>query len=66
MTATATAPASDVRLRVREAARRFGVAPSTVRRWIEHGVLRGYRPAGGRGYIYVLASDVEALLRQPA
>lgn len=44
-----------------EAGRRFGVTDRTVKRWIEQGKLRGYRP--GRAY-QIPESAVEELLEQ--
>lgn len=44
-----------------EAGRRFGVTDRTVKRWIEQGKLRGYRP--GRAY-QVPESAVEELLER--
>lgn len=45
----------------REAGRRFGVTDRTVKRWIEQGKLRGYRP--GKAY-QVPESAVEELLER--
>jgi excisionase family DNA binding protein len=41
------------------AARRAGVAAPTVTRWIQRGLIAGYR-VGGR--VYVSAGDLEAML----
>lgn len=49
------------RLTPREAGRRLGVTDRTVKRWIEQGKLRGYRP--GRAY-QVPESAVDELLEK--
>lgn len=40
-------------------ARRAHVTPPTITRWIQHGLIAGYR-IGGR--VFVSAADVDALL----
>lgn len=46
-------------VRVSTAAKRIGVSPRTVRRWIGRGILRGKKIAG---HYYVHSDALEALL----
>lgn len=54
-----------------EAARRLGVAPATIQRWVDSGVLRAERTAGGHRRIYVtelrrlIAASIPATLTGP-
>lgn len=44
---------SDVMVSAGEAARRLGVAPATIQRWVDSGVLHAERTPGGHRRIYV-------------
>jgi len=48
ITTSTPAPSSRLGLSTSEAARHLGVSLSTVRRWSDHGHLRGYRTPGGQ------------------
>jgi len=51
-----------VLLTVAEAAERCRVCTKTVRRWIENGLLRIYRPGGGR-LIRIAESDIAEFIK---
>lgn len=46
---------------VSEAARRLGVWPNSVRRWIETGYLEAFRIEGKGWHVYVDVEQVETL-----
>lgn len=48
MSTISTTPSNRLGLSTSEAARHLGVSLSTVRRWSDHGHLRGYRTPGGQ------------------
>lgn len=58
----ATSPAvAEGYLGTREAARRAGVQPDTIRDWIKTGLLTATKPAGVRGF-RIRPSDLDAVL----
>lgn len=50
-------------LRVDEVAKRLDAHPVTVRRWLERGKLKGYKPGGAKLGWRIPESEVERVLR---
>jgi excisionase family DNA binding protein len=51
-------------LTVREVADRLRASPETVRRWLRHGKLRGFRPGGTKLGYRVPESELQHFLLQ--
>jgi excisionase family DNA binding protein len=50
-------------LTVREVADRLRASPETVRRWLRHGKLRGFRPGGTKLGYRVTESELQRFLQ---